>query len=553
MARAADEEGSTLVELIVSMVVLTVAMAGFASFFVNSYRAVYQQRDQREAAQLANTAMEQIRALKGSSLIVGRGEDASTNQWTNNLPAVMEPYYKTITPVWQTDPVIAKTAGADAALSTATQQMTVNGTLYQRSTYLGGCEIYVGKGEGCVKPVSPAPVDSTSVLKFFRVVVLVTWKGTNCADNVCTHIASTLVSRAPEPIFDIKRPSPVVKATSATFYKGVAGQSFQLTATGGQLPNTWTASTLPAGLSMTTAGVVSGTPTTVGTTTGTVTVTDKLGRTDTASFTWIVILPPTVTVAATVKNHIGETVSVKPTVSGGASPYAWAVTDLPANWTFNTDTGEITGTATTLGTWTPGITATDTNAMASATVRYTHIVYPVVSVAAVADRSINLTSSITVTNSASGGDGTYTWSATGVPTGTSMAASTGTISGTPLVPGRYIITVTATDATGGTGGTASTSFALTVATSTQLNITSPTGDLSTPSGQSVSVPIQSNADLLGLVGPTYTVTGLPPGVKYNSGQGTLTGKPTTPGTYPVTIVAKNLTQQSTYTFIWTVT
>ncbi|HEY3505324.1 MAG TPA: putative Ig domain-containing protein [Actinocatenispora sp.] len=62
----------------------------------------------------------------------------------------------------------------------------------------------------------------------------------------------------------------------------------QLSASGGAGPYTWSASGLPAGLSISSAGKITGAPTAVGTSTVTVTARDAGGRTGTASFTWTV-------------------------------------------------------------------------------------------------------------------------------------------------------------------------------------------------------------------------------------------------------------------------
>jgi hypothetical protein len=64
--------------------------------------------------------------------------------------------------------------------------------------------------------------------------------------------------------------------------------SLQLAASGGTAPYTWTATGLPPGLSISSAGLISGTPTTAGSYSVTVTARDSAGATGSASFSWTI-------------------------------------------------------------------------------------------------------------------------------------------------------------------------------------------------------------------------------------------------------------------------
>ena len=59
----------------------------------------------------------------------------------------------------------------------------------------------------------------------------------------------------------------------------------------------------------------------------------------------------------------------------------------------------------------------------------------------------------TLQMAATGGTAPYTWVATGLPTGLSINATSGLISGTPTATGTFSVTVTAKDATAATGST----------------------------------------------------------------------------------------------------
>ncbi len=80
----------------------------------------------------------------------------------------------------------------------------------------------------------------------------------------------------------------VTSPGSKTGTVGTAISSFTVSASGGTSPYTFTATGLPAGVSISSAGTVSGTPTTAGTYTPTVTATDSTGATGSTQFTFTI-------------------------------------------------------------------------------------------------------------------------------------------------------------------------------------------------------------------------------------------------------------------------
>jgi len=125
------------------------------------------------------------------------------------------------------------------------------------------------------------------------------------------------------------------------------------------------------------------------------------------------------------------------------------------------------------------------------------------------------------TATATGGSGTYTWSATGLPTGMTIGAATGVIGGTPTVSTASLVTVQVT-ATDSNSVTASRSYSFAV--NPALSITGPT---SLPSGTLNSPYIATTVTATGGTGNyTWSATGLPAGLNIVSG-GVIQGTPTT--------------------------
>lgn len=140
-----------------------------------------------------------------------------------------------------------------------------------------------------------------------------------------------------------------------------------LSATGGTAPYTWTlkSGTLPAGLSLSTGGTISGTPTTAGAASITVQVSDSATTPQTADSGNLALaisggtLKITSTTATT--GTVGTAYNFQLEATGGVPPYTWAVgsgSALPAGLSLSA-AGVVSGTPTAAGSFNPSIAVTD--------------------------------------------------------------------------------------------------------------------------------------------------------------------------------------------------
>jgi hypothetical protein len=122
----------------------------------------------------------------------------------------------------------------------------------------------------------------------------------------------------------------VIQQTSLPVMTRGTAVNIQLTATGGGT-QTWSVSggALPAGLGLSGSGVLSGSPTAVGSSNFTVRVADG-GRSDTQNFTAEVIEALTGTAPAFPPAVVGSDFNASYTASGGKAPYTWSIAE--GNW-----------------------------------------------------------------------------------------------------------------------------------------------------------------------------------------------------------------------------
>jgi hypothetical protein len=174
--------------------------------------------------------------------------------------------------------------------------------------------------------------------------------------------------------------SPATLAiTTASLPAGTVASPYPSTtlqASGGVSPYTWalaSGSSLPAGLSLSTGGVISGTPATAGSYSLTFVVTDSLTPPDTAQATLALTIsgapsapsaPPLALTTTTLPNATLNTAySATLTATGGVTPYTFSLansTSLPAGLTLSS-AGVISGTPTKAGSTSFSIQVVDSS------------------------------------------------------------------------------------------------------------------------------------------------------------------------------------------------
>ncbi|WP_421405413.1 putative Ig domain-containing protein [Agrobacterium fabrum] len=356
--------------------------------------------------------------------------------------------------------------------------------------------------------------------------------------------------------------APSIIVSPSTLPAGILNNAYSQTvvATGGTAAYTYgvTAGALPSGLTLSTAGVLSGTPTAIGSFNFTITATDSTtggaapyaGSQNYILTTTAMGFSFTPAAGSLPGGTKGVAYTQAITVSGGSSPYTYAITagSLPPGLSLNSTTGAVEGIPTTQGSYNFTITASDLNNDTS------NAAYSLV-IAEQAPITANVSATV-LANSANNPialnitGGLATSVAIGAQASHGTASATGTsITYTPDAgySGTDSFTYTATNATG-------TSVAATVT----ITVTTPVFSFSPASGAlpagttgtAYSQPVTASG---GTAPYTYAVVGsLPPGLTLDLSTGLVSGMPTSAGSWSFSITAtdtNNVSASAAYSIV----
>ena len=313
--------------------------------------------------------------------------------------------------------------------------------------------------------------------------------------------------------------------TTTSLPGGLAGQNYGIqlmNASGGSGSYSWSATGLATGLTLSTGGVLSGGPTSVGSFPGVFTVTDTLTGLTAVKTITIAVTSPVAPLVISGSSPgadvaVGGAISANFSASGGVPPYTFSASGLPQGFSLS-PSGSLTGSPASAGNTSVSISVSDTSGRSASTGFGISVLG--IQIPSLPNGTLGTGYSATIL--AIGGQGSYSFSATGLPPGLSIS-SAGTIAGTPTAGGTYAVSVSVSDGGGArisAGGT--------------ITIIVPGAPVTIPSGNlpdaTVNVPYSASLSAVGGKSPySWSVLSgsLPDGLSFSGGS--VTGTPTTPG------------------------
>ena len=261
----------------------------------------------------------------------------------------------------------------------------------------------------------------------------------------------------------------ITSAASKTFIEGSAG-TFTVTSTGFPTPALSEVGTLPSGVSFVDNGdgtaTLSGTPAvgSNGIYSFSIKANNGVSPNASQSFTLTVDAAPVFTSASSTTFAKGSAGSFTPTASGRPTPTITEFGNLPGGVTFSS--GVLSGTPTAAGSF-PILFTANNGVGGQVTQNFTLTVNGALTFKTTKLPAGTKKVAYSYTLQATGGIAPYKWSikaSTPLPTGLTLNASTGVISGKPTKSGTFSLTITVKDSSHPTNKTVTKKLKLVIAT-----------------------------------------------------------------------------------------
>ncbi len=276
--------------------------------------------------------------------------------------------------------------------------------------------------------------------------------GTTTSVNFPTHTPYQASNQGGNDAFLVKiSPCPVLSIQPAVLPAGVIGLGYNqnLSVTGGQSPYTFTISngTLPAGLTLSAAGILSGTPFTVGTSQFTIQAQDGNQCRGNQSYTLTISCPSMTLNPTTLPGGAsGSVYNQSLSATGGQQPYTFTISagSLPVGLTLNSS-GLISGVPLVAGTAQVSIQAQDTTGCVGSRTYILTVACPAATIIPATLPTAMVGTGYQEMLTVSGGQIAFTFDLVNgvLPSGVTLS-STGQLSGTPTQSGSFPFTVRAT-------------------------------------------------------------------------------------------------------------
>jgi prepilin-type N-terminal cleavage/methylation domain-containing protein len=180
------DAGFTLIEVLVSLAVISTMMASLSAYFVSSIQASRGQSHIQVAVRIAQAGMEQARGYGGATLLYDRKAGYGLNVTGYDMG------YMTNTLRWDAN---AGITGAQPAVpfDNAPETIVQNGITYYRYWFVGKCW-QAATGGLCTTTTAAVPM--------VRLVVGVIWFESTCPGTFCVQASTALFSADPtDPVF----------------------------------------------------------------------------------------------------------------------------------------------------------------------------------------------------------------------------------------------------------------------------------------------------------------------------------------------------------------